>query len=45
MEVALQFDVDIFGAEDADESIELAPGFVSAALLRGPRRAGLRRRR
>ena len=35
MEVALQFDVDIFGAEDADELIDLAASFVDAALLQG----------
>jgi len=33
MEVALQFDVDILGAENADELIELVFGFVASALV------------
>ncbi len=35
MEVALEFDVDILGAEDGDELIDLLPGFICAALLEG----------
>ena len=35
LEMALQFDVDIFVAEDSDESIDLAVGFFDAALLQG----------
>ena len=33
MEVALQFDVDVFGAENADELIELLFGFVASTLV------------
>ncbi len=35
LEVALQFDVDIFGTEDANELINVASGFVKAPLLQG----------
>ncbi len=35
LEVALQFDVDIVMAEDADELIELASSFLGASLLEG----------
>ena len=34
LEVPLEFDVDIVVAEDADESIDCAAGFVDAALCR-----------
>ena len=33
LEMALQFDIDIFGTEDSDELIDLATSFVDAALL------------
>ena len=33
MEMALQFDVDIFAAEDSDELLDLLAGFFDAALL------------
>ena len=33
MEVALQFDIDIPGPEDADELIDMALGLVDAALV------------
>ncbi len=40
MKMALQFDVDVFGPEDADESIEFALGFFWTALCeRGGERA------
>src|SRR5579864_1903994 len=35
--MALQFDVDVFGAEDGDELVELITGFVDAASLQGRR--------
>ena len=35
VEVALEFDVNILGAEDGDELIDLFSGFLCAALLQG----------
>ena len=35
LEMALQFDVDVLGSENADELIDLAEGFVDAAVLQG----------
>ena len=35
LEMALQFDVDVFVSEDGDESIDLATSFIDAALLYG----------
>ncbi len=35
MEMALQFNVDVFLSEDGDELSDLAAGFVDAALLQG----------
>src|SRR5258708_40283949 len=35
MEVALQFDVDVFVSENADQSVDLTASFIDAALLQG----------
>ena len=35
LKMTLQFDIDIFGPENADELIDLAEGFVDASVLQG----------
>src|SRR5580704_6016974 len=40
--MALEFDVDVAGAENSDEPIDLAAGFIEAALLQGCRQRALR---
>jgi hypothetical protein len=35
VKVALEFDINVLGAEDSDESIDLLPSFIDAALLQG----------